>query len=101
LLNNFEEIEAGMVAGPATALVWSIENFFLAFVSRRRSRAVVKGMTRLCFSWLKHLDFCLRNRPAAMDGASCTYFLGRRAEVPVGDDQIISRYVGAQDLHHG
>lgn len=100
LFNGFSELESGMVAGPATTLVWSIENFVLAFVSRPKLRLVVKALVRLVFAWLKHIDRFLEKRPEAMDGASCTYFLGAKMNGRVADDEIIARYVGAKHLSH-
>lgn len=100
LFNQFREIEAGMVAGPATALVWSIENFLLAFFSGGRVRSVAKAVSRLCFFWLKYFDYLLTKRAAAMDGASCTFFLGCKAESKLGDDAVIARYVGAKRIQH-
>lgn len=100
LFNCFSELESGMVAGPATALVWALENFALAFLVRPGSRRLVKAVVRLAFSWLKHVDRLLVKRPAAMDGASCTYFLGRKIEGRVADAEIIARYVGAKHLRH-
>lgn len=100
LFNGFAEIDSGMVAGPATTLVWAIENFLLAFVSRPILRLVTKALVRLVFSWLKYIDVLLRDQPEAMDGASCTYFLGARMENKVTDAEIIARYVGAKHLRH-
>lgn len=100
LFNGFSELESGMVAGPATTLVWSIENFVLAFVSRPGLRLVMKALVRLAFAWLKHIDRFLEKHPEAMDGASCTYFLGAKMNGRVADDEIIARYVGAKHLSH-
>lgn len=100
LFNGFHEIDAGMIAGPGTALVWAIENFFLAFTSKKRMRNLIKASIRITFFWIKYFDYFLSTRPEAMDGASCTYFLGSRAEKPVSDCEIISSYVGAKHLTH-
>jgi SAM-dependent methyltransferase len=100
LFNGFSELESGMVAGPATALVWAIENFALAFSMRPGMRNAMKTAVRLIFSWIKNFDRWLENRPGAMDGASCTYFLGRKIEGRVADAEIIARYVGAKHLRH-
>lgn len=100
LFNRFEEIEAGMVAGPGTTLSWALENFVLAFVRGRRMRMIAKAAARIGFSWLKHFDRLLKNRPEAMDGASCTYLLGRRIEDRVSDIAIIRSYVGSKPLTH-
>ena len=100
LLNGFSEVQSGMVAGPATALVWAIENLALAFVETRPLRLATKVTIRLMFSWLKHLDRMLINRPAALDGASCTYFLGKRIDGRVPDAEIIGGYIGAKHVKH-
>lgn len=100
LLNGFSEIESGMVAGPGTAMVWAIENFALAFVAYPALRKPTKALFRTLFAWLKHFDRLLVNRPEAMDGASCTYLLGRKTESHVSDTEIIARYVGAKHRRH-
>jgi SAM-dependent methyltransferase len=100
LLNGFSQIQSGMVAGPATALVWAIENLALAFVEGRRLRLATSAIIRLMFSWLKHLDRILVTRPAALDGASCTYFLGEKIDGQVSDAEIVAGYVGAKHVRH-
>lgn len=100
LFNGFAEIDSGMVAGPGTALVWAIENFVLAFLAQPVFRKVAKALVRIAFAWLKHVDRLLVNRPEAMDGASCTYFFGRKIEQHIPDADIIARYVGAKHLKH-
>jgi SAM-dependent methyltransferase len=100
LFNGFAEIESGMVAGPATALVWAIENLVLAFFSRPLFRNVAKTMVRFSFFWLKYLDIILVHRPEGMDGASCTYLLGSKIEGRIPDAEIIAGYVGAKHLRH-
>jgi SAM-dependent methyltransferase len=100
LFNRFREIDAGMVAGPGTALLWSLEHFTMAFYSGRRTRLLVRVFTRLVFSWVKLADYWLVRRPAAMDGASCTYLFAERMDDTVGDDNIIQRYVGGRYLSH-
>lgn len=100
LFNSFSEIEVGMVAGPATALVWAIENLALAFFSRAMIRSIAKVGVRLLFGWIKYVDYYLIDRPQAMDGASCTYFLGSKGDSKVPDLSIVNRYVGAKPLRH-
>jgi hypothetical protein len=100
LFNRFAEIDAGMVAGPATALVWALENFALAFCARALTRKLAKAFVRVLFAWMKHFDRLLVDRPEAMDGASCTYFYGAKAAQPVTDLEIVSRYLGAKHVLH-
>ena len=100
LFNQFAELDAGLVAGPATALVWALENFVLAFSSRPTIRKVLKAGIRFGFSWIKYFDYVLKDRHEAMDGASCTYFMGAKANMRVTDAEIIASYVGAKHLFH-
>lgn len=100
LFNHFSEQESGMVAGPGTALVWAIENFFIAFFSRQSLRRMVKATVRCTLFWLKYFDYHFGGQPQAMDGASCTYFLGRKQREPISDRQIIDTYVGATQVTH-
>lgn len=100
LFNHFNEIESGLVAGPATTLLWSIENFALAFTVNRVVRLAIKAVIRLSFFWLKYFDYFFAHKPQAMDGASCTYFMGRKTAQAVPDHVIIERYVGAKTLRH-
>jgi SAM-dependent methyltransferase len=100
LFNRIREIDAGMVAGPGTALVWSLEHFTTAFFSDQRAQLLARGATRLLCSWIKLADHWLERRPAAMDGASCTYLFGERMEDTVSDAELIDRYVGARRLSH-
>jgi SAM-dependent methyltransferase len=100
LMNQFHEIEAGMVAGPGTALAWSIEYFLLSFVGGGRARMGVKALARLGTFWLKWFDKILAKRPAAMDAASCTYFYGEIIGEHTQDAEIVEAYVGGQTLSH-
>jgi uncharacterized protein YbaR (Trm112 family) len=100
LFNGFEEIDCGMVAGPGTALVWAIENFALAFLAMPLMRKFGKVAVRFLFSWIKQFDRLLAGRSEAMDGASCTYFFGRKIDGRVPDTKIIASYVGAKHLRH-
>lgn len=100
LFNQFEEVEAGMVAGPGTALVWALENFATSFFRSETGRKAAKLVVRCLSVWIKYFDYFLIKRPAAMDGASCTYFFGVKRKDAVSDSNIIERYVGARTLSH-
>ena len=100
VFNYFDEIDSGLVAGPATVMVWSIENFVLAFFNKKFVRLAVKSLVRLMFFWIKYFDYILKASPAAIDGASCTYFLGRKRIDKIPDLEIIKRYSGAKHLEH-
>lgn len=100
LFNGIQIIDSGMVAGPGTALVWTIETFLMAFFNSKILRKIAKLIGRILFGWLKYFDYLLRNRPAAMDAASCTFIYGSRLAGTVPDAEIVSGYVGAQTMSH-
>jgi SAM-dependent methyltransferase/uncharacterized protein YbaR (Trm112 family) len=100
LFNQFKEIEAGMVAGPATAFVWALENLILAFFANNMLRKLAKTFVRLFFGWIKYLDYHLKKHAAAMDGASCTFIFASKDTYVVSDIEIINRYVGAKHTNH-
>lgn len=101
LFNRFQELSSGLTAGPATAMVWTLENFALCFAPTVLLRLMVKAGVRLTFFWLKYLDYLLKDIPQAMDSASGTYFVGRKdPSVYTSDKIIIERYVGAKHLDH-
>ena len=97
LLHGFREIKSGMVAGPGTALVWSIEHFMIGFARNSFVRLLLKTLARFAFSWIKYFDLLFQHRIASLDGASCTYFFGSRSSQIVSDADIVTRYKGAGD----
>lgn len=78
LLRDFRELDAGLVAGPGTVMLWSVEHLFLSATNGRMEKPV-KAFVRVAFCWLPLFDYLLRNR-RSVGAASCTYFLGRRSE---------------------
>ncbi len=95
LYRFFEEIRSGVQGGPGMALGWSLWYFLRALARTRRGRGIAFMLARLMFWWLKHLDRRLVRRPAAVDAASGTFFLGRRRDEAVSDEAILSSYRGA------
>ena len=99
LMNNFDELASGVVAGPGTTLAWALEQFAVSF-SPKPLTSIVRFATRCVFFWLKYADYLAGQSPAAVDGASCTYFLGRRARTSRPDTEIIAQYSGLKQLRH-
>jgi len=96
LFRWFAEVESGVVAGPGTALAWSWR-YFLASLSRRPAiSASLYTLGRVTGFGFELIDHILRQRPGALDAASCTYFLGTRALAPVDDRTVIAGYRGAR-----
>jgi len=100
LFNSFSIINIGLVAGPGTALVWSIENFFLSFFNNSNMRKPIKAIIRLSFFWIKYFDFMLKDNSQAIDSASCTFFFGRKEVYKVSDKDIIEGYIGSGIVKH-
>lgn len=90
LFRDFARIDSGVVAGPGTQLVWSIESFVRAlFRSRWAGRAA-----RLAVSWLALIDRFLDPR-YSIDGACGVYFLGRKSTLRLQPREIVGYYEGA------
>lgn len=91
LFRHFREIDAGVVSGPGTQMVWSID-----YLSRGLFRSRTAGiLARTAFFWLRWLD---RFVPSAfaVDSASGCYFLGSLSDKPMTPREAIARYRGAQ-----
>jgi SAM-dependent methyltransferase len=95
LFRDFDELAAGVSAGPACALAHSIEQFLLSFVVSRAPRYAVKLLCRLSFFWLRYFDSYLADKPGAMDGALGFYFIGRKSDTSLSDRELLRAYRGA------
>ena len=91
LLTDFEEMASGAVAGPFTALVWSIEHA-AASLAPRWARTPARAAARLLFFWLKYLDYVTGDSPEALDASSCTFVLARKSGKASTAADIVARY---------
>jgi SAM-dependent methyltransferase len=98
LFRDFTAIETGVTAGPAVVLLWSIAYFARALGRTRSTQIVLEQLSLALFGWLKHFDRRLVVRPTATDSASGVYFLGRLAEKPVSDHEVVGTYSGAMSV---
>ncbi len=96
LFRWFTEVESGVVAGPGTALAWSWR-YFLASLAPKPLAGLMYTLGRVTGTPFELFDHLLRQRPGAIDGASCTYFLGTRATEPVCDREVLGGYRGARE----
>jgi SAM-dependent methyltransferase len=94
LFRKFAEVSSGAVAGPGTALAWTLRYLLIAFVRTPRGVSFVKGLTRCTLFWLKYLDYLFINWPGALDGASELFFLGRKSEGALPDRELLKLYKG-------
>jgi SAM-dependent methyltransferase len=95
LFRMFEEIDRGVALGPATSLLWAIRYFMRSIPRRSRLAVRLLDLVTSCSAfWLLYLDKYLSDHDGAYDAASGVFFLGRRAEMPVSDREIIAGYRG-------
>ena len=95
LFRMFEEIDRGIALGPATSFLWAIRYFFRALPRRGGTAARLLDFVVSCgLFWLVYLDRRLSDHAGAYDAASGLYFLGRRAERPVSDRDVVASYRG-------
>jgi uncharacterized protein YbaR (Trm112 family)/SAM-dependent methyltransferase len=98
LFKRFNEVSSGLVAGPATGLVWAMEHFALCFVSGGVLRKLTRALVRVLFFWVKYFDYLFINNPQSIDSASATYFLGKKSHLfEASDKMIVNAYKGAQN----
>jgi SAM-dependent methyltransferase len=100
LLNRFQEIRSGVVAGPGTTLAWAVEHFAVCCAPGRWLQTGARVLVRTALFWLKYADYLFGDSGAAADGASCTFFLGRRTSTTRPDHEIVAEYVGVKVLRH-
>ena len=74
-------------------MVWAIEHLLLSLTNGRAVKPT-KAFARVCFGWLSLLDLALAKRPAGLDAASCTYFLGERSETQRPVEEIDRAFPG-------
>lgn len=89
LFRGFARIDSGAIAGAGTVLRWSLDQFVRALT---RS-ALLGRLTALCFFWLSYADRVLDPK-YSLDGASSVFFLGRKADAPISEAEILDYYQG-------
>jgi uncharacterized protein YbaR (Trm112 family) len=95
LYRHFTELQSGACAGPATALAWALQNFFLSFVKSPWQRDLTKIASGLLFFWLKYFDYLLARTPGGLDAATGTFLLAQKSDRIMADRELIARYRGA------
>ena len=95
LFSGFVELESGLACGPGMALAWSYMYFLLSFSRSKTIRRLLKVFAMITSFPLKYFDYYLADKPAALDAASGYYFLGKKANLPLSDRDLIRLYMGA------
>jgi hypothetical protein len=95
LFRRFEEIYSGAVCGPGMALALSYQYFLMSFTSSRILRALFRDFASLTSFYLKYFDYYLIDKPGTLDAASGYYFMGRKTEQVLSDQDLVKLYKGA------
>jgi SAM-dependent methyltransferase/uncharacterized protein YbaR (Trm112 family) len=96
LFRRFAELESGAVAGPGTSLSWAWRYFLASWTRSPRLAKVLALLGRISAFLFELTDHISAERPGALDGASCVFFLGTRSEAVVSDRDLVSGYRGIQ-----
>ena len=96
LFRMFTEIESGQVGNAGSALAWSLTYLSTSLTASARAHRLLYLTGRFLFFWLKYLDRWVSRNPGSWDAASAFYFIGRRAEQPISDRDVIAGYRGAK-----
>lgn len=96
LFRRFLEIESGAVAGPGTALSWAWRYFLASWARSPRFAKALALLGRITAFPFEVTDHLSGQRPGALDGTSCTFFLGTRSERVTSDAALIASYRGLQ-----
>ena len=94
LFRKFEELDSGATCGPGMALAWSFTSFLQSFASSRLQRSAARALGHALTFPLKYVDDYLIDRPGALDAASAVYFLGRKSEHELRDEELPRAYRG-------
>ena len=95
LFRKFAEIDSGAGGGPGMALAWSYQYFLMSFSDSLFLRKILLVFARLTSFYLKYFDYFLIDKAGALDAASGYYFLGRKSDDQLTDDELIRLYRGA------
>ena len=92
LFRRFEEIRAGVVNGPATALAWTFEHYLAAFSERAGTRSALRTLARFMTFPILWTDRILARKAGAYTAASAYYFFGQLSERELSDREILEFY---------
>jgi len=82
LLSDFEEVEAGVSHGPASAWVWVTSELLASPFGWYQFQVAVRSLAGWMLSPLRFLDAFLARRPHAHRAAGGFYLIGRKPRLP-------------------
>lgn len=90
LFRQFVEVDSGVVLGPGSQLLWSIEH-----VVRGLFRSFAVGViAKMLLFWLQYFDRIVP-RAYSSDAAFAVYFLGRKSGTAIRPHEMAAYYKGA------
>ncbi len=95
LFRHFEQIDAGIVGGPGSSLIWAMR-YYLRALGLGDTTASIAAFP---FFWLRLLDGVMRRQPSA-DAAVGTYFYGRKTERSLTPRDMIQYYRAQSQTGH-
>lgn len=95
LFRAFDELASGAIEGPGMALAWSWEYFLVSLAPGGAGRRIAQVLARLTAWPLKYLDHLVIDRPQALDAAAGLYFMGRKSDRTLADEELVCQYRGA------
>lgn len=94
LFRHFSEIKSGAVSSVGMVLVWSYCYFLQSFFSNQTIGQIAFAFGSITGFWIKYFDYFLINKPTSFDAASAYYFMGRKSEEVLSDEELIAGYKG-------
>jgi uncharacterized protein YbaR (Trm112 family) len=94
LFRNFSEIKSGASCGPGMVLAWSYCYFLQSFFTNQTLGQIAWAFGSFTGFWLKYFDYFLLDKPTAFDAASSYFFIGKKSEEVLSDEDLIAGYRG-------
>jgi uncharacterized protein YbaR (Trm112 family)/SAM-dependent methyltransferase len=89
LFRHFAQLENGVAGGPAQAVALAASGFARNLAPRFAGDFLSRFVLPFFLFWLKYCDYFLIHKPQAGDCASTVYFLGKKSDVVVSDEDIV------------
>ena len=94
LFRSFKEIDSGAFAGTGVALAWSIKYFVRSLSNNKNIRIILEVFVSFFIFWLKYIDLFTINNKGTYDGASGFYFIGKKSDTILNDQELIKLFKG-------
>ena len=94
LFRNFEEIKSGPTCGPGMAMAWSYTYFLKSFTTSRLMGHLLTVFARITSFFFKYFDYYLIDKPGSYDAASGFFFLGKKSNNCLSDQELIKQFKG-------